>query len=35
MSIAARSFFYVQQVEQHAWQVLDECLQGEGLTAGQ
>lgn len=35
MSIAARDFFYVQQVEQHARRVLDECLQGEGLTAGQ
>lgn len=35
MSMAARDFFYVQQVEQHARRVLDECLQGEGLTAGQ
>lgn len=35
MSIAARGFFYVQQVEQHARRVLDECLQTEGLTAGQ
>lgn len=35
MSIAARGFFYVQQVEQQARRVLDECLQGEGLTAGQ
>lgn len=35
MSVAARGFFYVQQVEQHARRVLDECLQGDGLTAGQ
>lgn len=35
MSIAARDFFYVQQVEQYARRALDECLQGEGLTAGQ
>lgn len=35
MSIAARGFFFVQQVEQDARRVLDECLQGDGLTAGQ
>lgn len=35
MSMAARDFFYVQQVEQHARRALDECLQSEDLTAGQ
>lgn len=35
MSVAARGFFYVQQVEQHARRILDECLQADGLTAGQ
>lgn len=35
MSIVARSFFYVQQVEQLARRDLDDSLQAEGLTAGQ
>lgn len=35
MSIAARGFFYIQQAEQDARKVLDECLHTEGLTAGQ
>jgi DNA-binding MarR family transcriptional regulator len=35
MSVAARGFFYVQQVEQHARRILDECLQTDDLTAGQ
>lgn len=35
MSVSARGFFYVQQVEQHARRVLDGCLQIDGLTAGQ
>jgi DNA-binding MarR family transcriptional regulator len=35
MSVVARGFFYVQQVEQHARRLLDECLQVDGLTAGQ
>lgn len=35
MSVSARAFFYVQQVEQLARRRIDQCLQGEGLTAGQ
>lgn len=35
MSVAARAFFYVQQVEQLARRRIDQCLQSEGITAGQ
>lgn len=35
MSVSARAFFYVQQVEQLARRRIDQCVQGEGLTAGQ
>lgn len=35
MSVAARIFFYVQQVEQLARRRLDLALQTEGITAGQ
>ncbi len=35
MSVTARAFFYVQQVEQLVRWRLDECLQPYGLTAGQ
>lgn len=35
MSVAARAFFYVQQVEQLARRRIDECLQRESITAGQ
>lgn len=35
MSVTARAFFYVQQVEQLVRRRIDECLQPEGLTAGQ
>lgn len=35
MSVAARAFFYVQQVEQLARRRIDECLQHENVTAGQ
>ena len=35
MSVTARAFFYVQQVEQLVRRRVDECLQPEGITAGQ
>lgn len=35
MSVTARAFFYVQQVEQLARRRIDQCLQTEGITAGQ
>jgi DNA-binding MarR family transcriptional regulator len=35
MSVTARAFFYVQQVEQLARRRIDQCLQGESITAGQ
>lgn len=35
MSVTARAFFYVQQVEQLVRKRLDECLQPDGITAGQ
>lgn len=35
MSVTARAFFYVQQVEQLVRRRIDECLQPEGITAGQ
>ena len=35
MSVTARAFFYVQQVEQLVRWRLDECLQPDGITAGQ
>lgn len=35
MSVTARAFFYVQQVEQLARRRIDQCLQGERITAGQ
>ncbi len=35
MSVTARAFFYVQQVEQLVRRRLDECLQPDGVTAGQ
>lgn len=35
MSVTARAFFYVQQVEQLVRRRLDECLQPDGITAGQ
>jgi hypothetical protein len=35
MSVTARAFFYVQQVEQQVRRRLDECLQPDGITAGQ
>lgn len=35
MSVTARAFFYVQQVEQLVRRRIDECLQPDGLTAGQ
>ena len=35
MSLAARDFFYIQQVELLARRALDDTLQSEGLTAGQ
>ena len=34
MSVAARVFFYVQQVEQLARRRIDQALQGDGITAG-
>ena len=35
MSVTARAFFYIQQVEQLVRRRLDECLQPDGITAGQ
>ena len=35
MSVTARAFFYVQQVEQLVRRRVDECLQPDGITAGQ
>ena len=35
MAVSARAFFYVQQVEQLARRRIDQCLQSEGITAGQ
>lgn len=35
MTVAARPFFYVQQVEQLARRRIDLSLQGEDMTAGQ
>lgn len=35
MSVTARAFFYIQQVEQLVRRRVDECLQPEGVTAGQ
>ena len=35
MSVTARAFFYVQQVEQLVRRRLDECLLPDGITAGQ
>jgi len=35
MSVSARAFFYVQQVEQLVRRRVDECLQPDGVTAGQ
>lgn len=35
MALNARGFFYIQQVEQLARRVIDQCLQAEGMTAGQ
>ncbi len=35
MTASARAFFYVQQVEQLVRRRIDECLQPEGITAGQ
>ncbi len=35
MSVTVRAFFYVQQVEQLARRRIDQCLQGEHITAGQ
>lgn len=35
MSVTARAFFYVQQVEQLVRRRIDECLQPDGITAGQ
>lgn len=35
MSVSARAFFYVQQVEQLARRRIDQCLQAESITAGQ
>ena len=35
MSVTARAFFYVQQIEQLVRWRLDECLQPDGITAGQ
>lgn len=35
MSASARAFFYIQQVEQLVRRRIDECLQGESITAGQ
>lgn len=35
MSVTARAFFYVQQIEQLVRRRLDECLQPDGVTAGQ
>jgi DNA-binding MarR family transcriptional regulator len=35
MAVTARAFFYVQQVEQLARRRIDQCLQFEGITAGQ
>lgn len=35
MAVTARAFFYVQQVEQLARRRIDQCLQSEGITAGQ
>jgi DNA-binding MarR family transcriptional regulator len=35
MSVTARAFFYIQQVEQLVRRRIDECLQPEGVTAGQ
>lgn len=35
MAVTARAFFYVQQVELLARRRIDQCLQGESITAGQ
>jgi DNA-binding MarR family transcriptional regulator len=35
MAVTARAFFYVQQVELLARRRIDQCLQGEVVTAGQ
>lgn len=35
MAVTARAFFYVQQVELLARRHIDQCLQGEAITAGQ
>ena len=35
MSVTARAFFYIQQVEQLVRRRVDECLQPDGITAGQ
>lgn len=35
MSVTARAFFYVQQVEQLVRRRVDECLAAEDITAGQ
>lgn len=35
MSVTARAFFFVQQVEQLVRRRLDECLLPDGITAGQ
>ncbi len=35
MTVTARAFFYVQQLELLVRRRIDECLQPEGITAGQ
>lgn len=35
MTVSARAFFYLQQVEQLARRRVDNCLQGDIITAGQ
>lgn len=35
MTVSARGFFYIQQVEQLARLQIDACLQAEDMTAGQ
>jgi len=35
MTVTARAFFYIQQIEQLTRRRIDECLQPEGITAGQ
>jgi DNA-binding MarR family transcriptional regulator len=35
MAVSARAFFYIQQVEQLARRRIEQCLQGEHITAGQ